>query len=82
MTFGEPRRSESQAVTVSRPDGRLDALMTPYEFITKWRASALTERSASHQHFLDLCDLLGEPKPADADPSGESPSPPRKTVQG
>ncbi len=39
--------------------------MTPYEFITKWRASALTERSASHQHFLDLCDLLGEPKPAD-----------------
>ena len=46
--------------------------MTPYEFITKWRASALTERSASHQHFLDLCDLLGEPKPADADPSGES----------
>ena len=46
--------------------------MTPYEFITKWRASALTERSASHQHFLDLCDLLGEPKSADADPSGES----------
>ena len=46
--------------------------MTPYEFITKWRASALTERSASHQHFLDLCDLLDEPKPADADPTGET----------
>ena len=46
--------------------------MTPYEFITKWRASTLSERSASQQHFLDLCELLGEPKPADVDPSGES----------
>ena len=46
--------------------------MSPYEFITKWRASTLTERSASHQHFLDLCELLDEPKPADADPLGET----------
>ena len=45
--------------------------MTPHAFITKWRASTLTERSASHQHFLDLCELLNEPKPADADPTGE-----------
>ncbi len=45
--------------------------MTPYEFIDKWRASTLTERSASQQHFLDLCELLGEPKPADVDPTGE-----------
>ena len=46
--------------------------MTPYEFINKWRASTLTERSASHQHFLDLCELLDEPKPAEADPTGEA----------
>ena len=46
--------------------------MTPYEFISKWRASTLTERSASQQHFLDLCELLGEPKPADVDPHGDS----------
>ena len=39
--------------------------MTPHEFIAKWRASTLTERSASHQHFLDLCEPLDEPKPAD-----------------
>ena len=45
--------------------------MTPYEFIRKWRASELTERSAAQQHFLDLCELLGEPKPADVDPRGE-----------
>ena len=46
--------------------------MTPYEFISKWRESTLTERSASQQHFLDLCELLGEPKPAEVDPHGES----------
>ena len=46
--------------------------MTPYEFITKWRASALKERSASQEHFIDLCRLLGEPTPAEADPTGET----------
>ena len=46
--------------------------MTPDEFITKWRASALKERSASQEHFIDLCRLLGEPTPAEADPSGET----------
>ena len=46
--------------------------MTPNEFINKWRASTLTERSASQQHFLDLCELLGEPKPADVDPTGDT----------
>ena len=46
--------------------------MTPYEFIAKWRASALKERSASQEHFIDLCRLLGEPTPAEADPTGET----------
>ena len=46
--------------------------MTPYEFITKWRASTLKERSAAQEHFIDLCRLLGEPTPAEADPSGET----------
>ncbi len=46
--------------------------MTPYEFIAKWRASALKERSASQEHFIDLCHLLGEPTPAEADPTGET----------
>ena len=44
--------------------------MTPDEFINKWRASALKERSGSQEHFLDLCRLLGEPTPAEVDPSG------------
>ena len=46
--------------------------MTPHAFIEKWRASQLKERSASQEHFIDLCHLLGEPTPADADPSGET----------
>ena len=46
--------------------------MTPHEFITKWRASELKERSASQEHFIDLCRLLGEPTPVEADPTGET----------
>ena len=45
--------------------------MTPREFIAKWRASELKERSASQEHFIDLCRLLGEPTPAEDDPTGE-----------
>ena len=45
--------------------------MTPIEFIAKWRASELKERSAAQEHFIDLCRMLGEPTPAEADPAGE-----------
>lgn len=41
-------------------------------FIVKWKKVALTERSASQQHFLDLCEVLGHAKPAEVDPTGES----------
>ena len=44
--------------------------MTPNEFIAKWHASELKERSAAQEHFIDLCRLLGEPTPAEADPKG------------
>ena len=45
--------------------------MTPGEFIAKWRASELKERSAAQSHFNDLCGLLGEPTPTDEDPTGD-----------
>ena len=45
--------------------------MTPGEFIAKWRASELKERSAAQEHFINLCQLLDEPTPAEADPTGE-----------
>ncbi len=45
--------------------------MTPNEFISKWKASELSERSAAQSHFNDLCRMLDEPTPTDADPRGE-----------
>jgi hypothetical protein len=45
--------------------------MTPHEFIAKWKKADLSERSAYQQHFLDLCELLDQPKPAEVDPKGE-----------
>jgi len=45
--------------------------MTGMQFVAKWQKVQLTERSASQQHFLDLCELVEHPKPAEADPTGE-----------
>ena len=45
--------------------------MIPDTFIAKWRASELKERSAAQEHFIDLCRMLDEATPADADPTGE-----------
>src|SRR5262245_42390465 len=45
--------------------------MDASQFVAKWRPVELTERSAYQQHFLDLCELVGHPKPAEADPKGE-----------
>ena len=44
--------------------------MSPEEFIARWRGVTRTERSAAQEHFLDLCALLGVPKPADVDRHG------------
>jgi hypothetical protein len=46
--------------------------MTGIQFVAKWRSAQLTERSAAQQHFLDLCDLVQHPKPADVDKTGDS----------
>ncbi len=45
--------------------------MTPHKFAAKWQKAQLTEKSAYQQHFLDLCDLLGQPHPAAVDPEGK-----------
>jgi type II restriction/modification system DNA methylase subunit YeeA len=44
--------------------------MTVTEFIAKWRKVELKERSASQEHFCDLCAVLAHPTPAAADPTG------------
>ncbi|HBU15828.1 MAG TPA: class I SAM-dependent DNA methyltransferase [Gemmobacter sp.] len=45
--------------------------MTPQDFIAKWRAVELKERTASQSHFIDLCRLLGVKDPIADDPKGE-----------
>ncbi len=40
------------------------------EFQAKWQGATLKERSASQEHFLDLCHALDVPTPAQADPNG------------
>ena len=45
--------------------------LTPAAFIDKWRAVTLNERAVSQSHFNDLCALLDEPTPIEADPEGD-----------
>ena len=65
-TAGNTRNTQETAIPTPDPNA-----ITPGEFIAKWRASELKERSAAQEHFIDLCRLLGEPTPADADPTGD-----------
>jgi hypothetical protein len=44
--------------------------MTPEQLVEKWKGATLSERAASHEHFLDLCRLLDQPTPAQSDRTG------------
>ena len=44
--------------------------MTWPEFKKKWARYSGKESSAYQEHFNDLCQLLGQPTPAEADPTG------------
>ncbi len=45
--------------------------MNIQDFQAKWRNSQLKERSASQEHFINLCQALGYPTPADLDRIGD-----------
>ena len=45
-------------------------VLSPQHFVAKWRHATLKERSAAQSHFNDLCALLGQPSPTEADPAG------------
>ena len=45
-------------------------MITLPDFVHKWTASTRTERAAAQEHFIDLCRLLGQPTPNEADPTG------------
>jgi len=40
--------------------------VNPIEFQRKWIGVELKERSASQEHFLDICRVIGHLTPADA----------------
>jgi hypothetical protein len=46
--------------------------LAPQGFAQWWAASTLSEGASCLQHFLDLCEVIGAPKPKEVDPSGES----------
>ncbi len=44
--------------------------LTPAAFAAKWRGVTTTEKAAAQEHFIDVCRMLGEPTPHEADPIG------------
>ena len=36
----------------------------------KWHGATTTEKASAQEHFIDLCRMLGEPTPHEADPIG------------
>ncbi len=46
--------------------------LTPAEFAHKWQGVTTGERASAQAQFIDICRMLGEPTPHDADPTGES----------
>lgn len=45
-------------------------MITPQEFVAKWKNTSLKERSSAQEHFIDVCRLIGHPTPAEMDPNG------------
>jgi type II restriction/modification system DNA methylase subunit YeeA len=59
-------RDQAPIVSIIRVAG-----ISPQEFVVKWAEVTLTEKAASQSHFIDLCRLLDQPSPTEADPTGD-----------
>lgn len=46
--------------------------LTLLEFIDVWQRATLSERAAAQSHFIGLCDVLGQPRPAEDDQEGKT----------
>ena len=46
--------------------------LTIPEFVARWQHSKLTERAAAQSHFIDLCNVLGQPRPTAVDQEGNT----------
>ena len=45
--------------------------LTPQDFADRWGRSNLTERASAQPHFIDLCRMLGQRTPTEADTDGD-----------
>lgn len=54
----------------ARAAGQAQLAMSVDAFVEKWRRVSAGETQAAQSHFNDLCDVIGVPKPLDADPQG------------
>lgn len=58
------RGSRGRRVSSARAENRL----TPQEFADRWGRINLTERASAQPHSIDLCRMLGQRTPTEADP--------------
>jgi len=53
------------------PGASSENRLTPQDFADRWERSNLTERASAQPHFIDLCRMLGQRTPTEADPDGD-----------
>jgi len=49
----------------------MPTVLSPRDFVTKWRYVTINESASAQSHFNDLCAVLGQPTPLDLDPHGQ-----------
>src|SRR6202051_310828 len=75
-----PRATNSSSPPLARPTTNIYTVTSPRQmsplsipdFVARWQRSTLSERSAAQQHFLGLCEILGQPTPAEIDQEGNT----------
>jgi restriction-modification enzyme MmeI-like protein len=48
----------------------MNMLLTPQDFVSKWKRVTAREKQTYQEHFIDLCHLVGHPTPNEVDPTG------------
>ena len=46
--------------------------LTVADFVHRWKIFSQTENAGAQSHFNDLCEILGEKRPAESDSAGEN----------
>ncbi len=67
-----PKSGSLEVFSKTRISAAMLRIMTPPEFVAKWKSVSAKESAASKVHFEELCRLLGVPGPLEEDPSGQT----------